>query len=80
MEYSRVGSLESIMKRKRHCTEDELCEIASCCLLGLDSLHKKGIMHGVSDCDGDELIGRETRESVSLRTWCGETGLLWIDN
>ena len=54
MEYSRVGSLESIMKRKRYCTEDELCEIASYCLLGLDSLHKKGIMHGVSVCDGDE--------------------------
>ena len=54
MEYSRVGYRESIMKQKRHCTEDELCEIASCCLLGLDSLHKKGIMHGVSGCDGDE--------------------------
>ncbi len=66
MEYSRVRSLESIMKRKRHCTEDELCEIASCCLLGLNSLHKKGIMHGVSDCDGDEWIGCETRQSVSL--------------
>ena len=54
MEYSRVESFENIMKRKCHCTEDELCEIASCCLLGLDSLHKKGIMHGVSVCDGDE--------------------------
>ena len=54
MEYSRVGSLESIMKQKCYCLEDVLREIASCCLLGLDSLHKKGIMHGVSGCDGDE--------------------------
>ena len=54
MEYSRVGSLESIMKQKCCCTEVVFREIASCCLLGLDSLHKKGIMHGVSGCDGDE--------------------------
>ena len=54
MEYSRVGSLESIMKQKRYCTKDVLREIASYCLLGLDSLHRKGIVHGVSVCDGDE--------------------------
>ena len=76
MEYTGFQSFDSIMKQKCYCTEDELCEIASCCLLGLDSLHKKGTMHGVSGCDGDEWIGCETRESVSLRTWCGETGLL----
>ena len=80
MKCGRFGSLESIMKQKCYCTEDVFREIASCCLLGLNSLHKKGIIHGVSDCDGDEWIGCETRESVSLKTRCGETGLLWIDN
>lgn len=27
----------------------ELCEIASCCLLGLDYLHSRSINHGVVD-------------------------------
>ena len=54
MESTGFQSFDSIMRQKCYCTEDELCEIVSCCLLGLDSLHKKGIMHGVSGCDGDE--------------------------
>ena len=54
MKCGRFGSLESIMKQECYCTEVVFREIASCCLLGLDSLHKKGIMHGVSGCDGDE--------------------------
>ena len=54
MKCGRFGSLESIMRQKCYCTEDVLREIASCCLLGLKSLHKKGIMHGVTVCGGNE--------------------------
>lgn len=54
MKCGRFGSLESIMKQECYCTEVVFREIVSCCLLGLDSLHKKDIIHGVSVCDGDE--------------------------
>ena len=46
-EYCDLGSLEELFVANYRMKEEELCEIASCCLLGLDSLHSRNIMHGV---------------------------------
>ena len=47
MEYCDLGSLEELFAANYRMKEEELREIASCCLLGLDSLHSRNIMHGV---------------------------------
>ncbi len=73
-------SLKTFIGMEHYLTEAELREIASCCLLGLDTLQDKGILHGVRIYERIECIGCETRESVLFRVGCGETGLLWLDN
>ncbi|OAO18018.1 STE family protein kinase [Blastocystis sp. ATCC 50177/Nand II] len=46
MEYCHCGSLASYMRNANRLNEDELREIASCCLLGLNYLHNtKKIVH-----------------------------------
>ena len=49
MEYCQCGSMRTLLNSGYMLNEEELREIASCCLLGLDSLHKLNIIHRVSD-------------------------------
>ena len=49
MENCELGSLDEYISINMGLNEDELREIASCCLLGLDYLHSQHIMHGVVD-------------------------------
>lgn len=44
MEHFNCGSLESYIQNGNHLKEDELKEIASCCLLGLNYLHNTKII------------------------------------
>ena len=47
MENCDLGSVEKCMYMKNRMKEDDIREIASCCLLGLDYLHSRNIIHGV---------------------------------
>lgn len=47
IEYCRGGSIGGYMKMGNRFMEGEIREIASCCLLGLQCLHKKGIINRV---------------------------------
>ena len=49
MELCHCGSVAACIRNGNCLAEDELREIASCCLLGLDYLHQHHIIHGVSD-------------------------------
>ena len=49
MEYCHCGSIRTYLNSGYVLNESELREIASCCLLGLDSLHKLNTIHRVSD-------------------------------
>lgn len=51
MEYCPCGSLADYVRNENRLSESELREIASCCLLGLDYLHKRNIIHKVSTVD-----------------------------
>ena len=48
MENCDCYSFSRFLKQKDYLTEEHLREIARGCLLGLDYLHERGIMHGVS--------------------------------
>ena len=47
--YSCHGLIGDYLKRGNGLNEDELQMVASCCLLGLDFLHRKNIIHGVNE-------------------------------
>ena len=47
MKNCEVESLARYMDKRVRLNEDELREIASCCLLCLDFLHSRHIIHGV---------------------------------
>ena len=49
MEYCQCGSIRTLLDSGYVLNEEELREIASYCLLGLDSLHKLNIIHRLSD-------------------------------
>ena len=49
MEYCLCGSLGAFIRNGNRLNEDELREIASCCLFGLYYLHNCNIIHRVSD-------------------------------
>ena len=49
MECYQCGSIRLLLDSGYVLNEEELREIVSCCLLGLDSLHKLNIIHRVSD-------------------------------
>ena len=51
MEISNCYSLVEVMKSIYRVNEDELRDITTCCLLGLEYLHKSGFVHGVSGWD-----------------------------
>ena len=48
MEYNDIGSLSELALMKYRLKKDELREIASYCLLGLDCLHSHHIIHAVT--------------------------------
>ena len=47
MEYDDSISLYDFVRNDNSFIESELREIAGCCLLGLDHLHKRNILHSV---------------------------------
>ena len=49
MEYCQCGSMRTLQNSRYVLNEEELRELASCCLLGLNTLHKLNIIHRVSD-------------------------------
>ena len=49
MEYGQCGSIRTLLNSGYVLNEEELMEIVSCCLLGLNTLHKLNIIHRVSD-------------------------------
>ena len=49
MEYGQCDSIRTLLDSGYVLNEEELMDLASCCLLGLDSLHKLNIIHRVSD-------------------------------
>ena len=51
METNDCYSLIEVMRITYRVDEDELRDIASCCLLELEYLHKSGYMHGASGWD-----------------------------
>ncbi len=59
-----MGSLQEYIDKKEKVDEVGLCEIASCCLLGLDFLHAHHIMHGVIVECRDNGIEHQAIESV----------------
>ena len=53
MEYCRCGSVSRIFSKVNLLIEEQLREIASCCVLGLNTLHSSHIIHRVCDCGGE---------------------------
>ena len=51
MEYSVCGSVDSHLLNGNCFTEDEIREIACCCLLGLEHLHNHDVTNGVIHCE-----------------------------
>ena len=49
MEYCQCGSIRTLLDSRYVLNEEELREVVSCCLLGLNTLHKLNIIHRVSD-------------------------------
>ena len=49
MEYCPYGSVASLLKENTELGEGHLSEIAACCLLGLEYLHGKKIIHRAID-------------------------------
>ncbi|KAK8831644.1 hypothetical protein WA577_004959, partial [Blastocystis sp. JDR] len=54
MEYCSKGSLGSYLRKKGKLIEAVIRDIAACCLLGLNDLHKENIMH--RDFKPDNLL------------------------
>ena len=71
MEYCRCGSLESYLVSGNAFSEDELREIASCCLIGLHYLHCCNVIHRVMNLSYCYRLGHQTGESASFRKGTG---------
>ena len=65
MEYCDGGSLRDLLHSDVKLSENEIREIASCCVLGLHEIHRNKIIHSVFICDGNESIGHETGQYIS---------------
>ena len=48
MENCDCYTMSQFMERQNYMTEEQVREIARGCLLGLNYLHERGILHGVS--------------------------------
>ena len=74
MEYFEYGSIATFLKRKNYLTEKELREIASCCLIAMNALRSKGLIHGVSGGMVDDGIEHQTEQSVHFGIWLDQAG------
>ena len=74
MEYCDLGSLGELFVANYRMKEEELRDIASCCLLGLDSLHSHNIMYGVVNSSFISWLERQAIQSVPHQSGCCETG------
>lgn len=66
MEHAELGSLRQFIRSGNSLTIDDYRETASCCLLGLESLHTKGVIHGVHSTKEDNGLECESRQSVPM--------------
>ena len=74
MDYCRCGSLSSYIKGGNGLIEEELREVASCLLLGLEYLHSNNVVHRVSYGEWNECIGYQTIELSDFQQWLDSTG------
>ena len=89
MDYCRCGSLRSYIFKGNESTgnestgneltgngltEEELREVASCLVLGLEYLHSKHVFHRVSTGEWNECIGYQTIELSDIQYWFDSTG------
>ena len=77
MDYCRCGSLRSYIYSGNGLIEEELREVASCLLLGLEYLHGKHVVHRVSNGEWNEFLGYQTIELSDIQQWLDSTGRLW---
>ena len=54
MEFCHCGSLGAFIRAGNRLSEDELREIAGCCLFGLHYLHRLMVVHRVVSRGGNE--------------------------
>ena len=73
MEYCHCGSLAAFIEDGNQLKESELREIASCCLLALDFLHSRSVMHGVVIQLNSHCIEHQSIESVLNERWGRES-------
>ena len=71
MEYDDSISLYDFMRNDNGFTESELREIVSCCLLGLDHLHKHNLSHSVCNWIGVQLVGHDIESFASFEDGSG---------
>ena len=71
MEYDDSISLYDFMRNDNGFTESELREIASCCLLGLDHLHKRNLSHSVCIWNGVQLVEHDIESFGSFKEGSG---------
>ena len=77
MDYCRCGSLRSYIYSGNGLIEEELREVASCLLLGLEYLHSNKVFHRVSYDEGNECVGYQTIELSDIQQWLDSTRRLW---
>ena len=71
MEYDDSISLYDFVMNDNSFIESELREIASCCLLGLDYLHKRNLSHSVCIWNGSQLVGHDIESFASFKEGSG---------
>ena len=67
MEYDDSISLYDFVMNDNSFIESELREIAGCCLLGLDHLHKRNLSHSVCNWIGVQLVGHDIESFASFK-------------
>ena len=71
MEYDDSISLYDFVRNDNGFTESELREIASCCLLGLDHLHKRNLSYSVCIWNGFQRVGHDIESFAYLKEGSG---------
>lgn len=67
MECDDSISLYDFVRNDNGFTESELREIASCCLLALDHLHKRNLSHSVCIWNGVQVVGHDIESFASFK-------------
>ena len=67
MEYDDSISLYDFVMNDNSFIESELREIAGCCLLGLEYLHKRNILHSVCIWNEAQLVGHDIESFASFK-------------